>query len=109
MKTIKDLKNYVKSTSRLVMKDIVDMNSFYNASEWVIVLNMRNEIKKKSKAIYKEFRDILNKENTPLIVGNYGVTGRLRISKDKIHYVPGQDARMEIHNHFRAYLETNYK
>ena len=105
MKTIKDLKNYVKSTSRLVMKDIVDMNSFYNASEWVIVLNMRNEIKKKSKAIYKEFRDILNKENTPLIVGNYGVTGRLRISKDKIHYVPGQDARMEIHNHFRAYLE----
>ena len=109
MKTIKDLKNYVKSTSRLVMKDIVDMNSFYNASEWVIVLNMRNEIKKKSRGIYKEFRDILNKENTPLIVGNYGVTGRLRISKDKIHYVPGQDARMEIHNHFRAYLETNYK
>ena len=109
MKTIKDLKNYVKSTSRLVMKDIVDMNSFYNASEWVIVLNMRNEIKKKSKAIYKEFRDILNKEDTALIVGNYGVTGRLRISKDKIHYVPGQDARMEIHNHFRAYLETNYK
>ena len=42
MKTIKDLKNYVKSTSRLVMKDLVDMNSFYNASEWVIVLNMRN-------------------------------------------------------------------
>ena len=109
MKTIKDLKNYVKSTSRLVMKDIVDMNSLYNASEWVIVLNMRNEIKKKSKAIYKEFRDILNKQDTPLIVGNYGVTGRLRISKDKIHYVPGQDARMEIHNHFRAYLETNYK
>ena len=109
MKTIKDLKNYVKSTSRLVMKDIVDMNSFYNASEWVIVLNMRNEIKKKSKAIYKEFRDILNKEDTLLIVGNYGVTGRLRISKDKIHYVPGQDARMEIHNHFRAYLETIYK
>ena len=109
MKTIKDLKNYVKSTSRLVMKDLVDMNSFYNASEWVIVLNMRNEIKKKSKAIYKEFRDILNKEDTPLIVGNYGVTGRLRISEDEIHYVPGQDARMEIHNHFRAYLETIYK
>ena len=109
MKTIKDLKNYVKSTSRLVMKDIVDMNSLYNASEWVIVLNMRNEIKKKSRGIYKEFRDILNKEDTPLIVGNYGSTGRLRISEDKIHYVPGQDARMEIHNHFRAYLETIYK
>ena len=109
MKTIKDLKNYVKSTSRLVMKDIVDMNSLYNASEWVIVLNMRNKIKKKSKAIYKEFRDILNKEDTPLIVGEYGSTGRLRISKDEIHYVPGQDARMEIHNYLRAYLETNYK
>ena len=45
----------------------------------------------------------------PLIVGNYGVTGRLRISENKIHYVSGQDARMEIHNHFRAYLETIYK
>ena len=109
MKTIKDLKNYVKSTSRLVMKDIVDMNSFYNASEWVIVLNMRNEIKKKSKQIYKEFRDILDNDNLPLIVGNYGSTGRLRIEENKIHYVPGQDARMEIHNHLRAYLETNYK
>lgn len=109
MKTIKDLKNYVKSTSRLVMKDLVDMNSFYNASEWVIVLNMRNEIKKKSKAIYKEFRDILDNDNLPLIVGEYGSTGRLRIEKDNIHYVAGQDARMEIHNHLRAYLEKNYK
>ena len=109
MKTIKDLKNYVKSTSRLVMKDLVDMNSFYNASEWVIVLNMRKEIKKKSKAIYKEFRNILDNDNLPLIVGNYGSTGRLRIEKDNIHYVAGQDARMEIHNHLRAYLETNYK
>ena len=109
MKTIKDLKNYVKSTSRLVMKDLVDMNSFYNASEWVIVLNMRNEIKKKSKAIYKEFRDILKDDNLPLIVGNYGSTGRLRIRENEIHYVAGQDARMEIHNHFRAYLETHYK
>ena len=109
MKTIKDLKNYVKSTSRLVMKDIVDMNSFYNASEWVIVLNMRNKIKKKSRAIYKEFRDILDNDNLPLIVGNYGVTGRLRIEEDNIHYVAGQDARMEIHNHLRAYLETIYK
>ena len=91
------------------MKDIVDMNSFYNASEWVIVLNMRNEIKKKSKQIYKEFRDILDNDNLPLIVGNYGSTGRLRIEENKIHYVAGQDARMEIHNHLRAYLETNYK
>jgi len=109
MKTIKDLKNYVKSTSRLVMKDLVDMNSFYNASEWVIVLNMRNEIKKKSKQIYKEFKDILKNDNLPLIVGNYGSTGRLRIEENKIHYVAGQDARMEIHNHLRSYLETNYK
>ena len=109
MKTIKDLKNYVKSTSRLVMKDLVDMNSFYNASEWVIVLNMRNEIKKKSKAIYKEFRDILKDDNLPLIVGNYGTSGRLVIRENKIHYKANQEERREIHNHLRAYLETNYK
>ena len=91
------------------MKDIVDMNSFYNASEWVIVLNMRNEIKKKSKQIYKEFRDILDNDNLPLIVGNYGSSGRLVIKEDKIKYKPNQDERAEIHNHLRAYLEKNYR
>ena len=108
MKTIKDLKNYVKHNSRIVLKDCID-TTFFNYSEWAIIQEMKNKVKKKSKAIYKEFRDILNKEDTPLIVGEYGSTGRLRISEDKIHYVPGQDARMEIHNHLRAYLETNYK
>ena len=108
MKTIKDLKNYVKHNSRIVLKDYMD-TTFFSYSEWAIIQEMKNKVKKKSKAIYKEFRDILNKEDTPLIVGIYGVTGRLRISENEIHYVPGQDARMEIHNHLRAYLETNYK
>ena len=108
MKTIKDLKNYVKHNSRIVLKDCID-TTFFSYSEWAIIQEMKNKVKKKSKAIYKDFRDILNKEDTPLIVGNYGVTGRLRISENKIHYVAGQDARMEIHNHLRAYLETNYK
>ena len=108
MKTIKDLKNYVKKTSRYCIKDYLDPKCFY-ASEYEILMEERNKVKKNSKKIYKEFRDILNKEDTPLIVGNYGVTGRLRISENKIHYVAGQDARMEIHNHLRAYLETNYK
>jgi hypothetical protein len=108
MKTIKDLKNYVKNTSKIVLKDCID-TTFFNYSEWAIIQEMKNKVKKKSKAIYKEFRDILDNDNLPLIVGNYGVTGRLRISEDKIHYVAGQDARMEIHNHLRAYLETNYK
>ena len=108
MKTIKDLKNYVKQNSRIVLKDCIDTECFHY-SEWASIQDMKNKVKKKSKEIYKEFRDILNKDDMPLIVGNYGVTGRLRISENKIHYVPGQDARMEIHNHLRAYLETNYK
>ncbi len=108
MKTIKDLKNYVKHNSRIVLKDCID-TTFFNYSEWAIIQDMKNKVKKKSKAIYKEFRDILNKDDMPLIVGNYGVTGRLRIEENNIHYVAGQDARMEIHNHLRAYLETNYK
>ena len=108
MKTIKDLKNYVKKTSRYCIKDYLDPQCFY-ASEYQILMEERNKVKKNSKKIYKEFRNILNKDDMPLIVGNYGSTGRLRISEDEIHYVPGQDARMEIHNHLRAYLETNYK
>tara|TARA_Y100001938_G_scaffold86659_1_gene118915 strand:+ start:753 stop:1079 length:327 start_codon:yes stop_codon:yes gene_type:complete len=108
MKTIKDLKNYVKSTSRYCIKDYLDPMCFYQL-EYDLLMEERNKVKKRSKAIYKEFRDILNKDDMPLIVGNYGVTGRLRISENKIHYVPGQDARMEIHNHLRAYLETNYR
>jgi len=108
MKTIKDLKNYVKYNSRIVLKDYMD-TTFFNYSEWAIIQDMKNKVKKKSKAIYKEFRDILNKDDMPLVVGNYGVSGRLRISEDKIYYVPGQDARVEIHNYLRAYLEKNYK
>ena len=108
MKTIKDLKNYVKKTSRYCIKDYLDPQCFY-ASEYQILMEERNKVKKNSKKIYKEFRNILNKDDMPLIVGNYGSTGRLRISEDEIHYVPGQDARMEIHNHLRAYLETIYK
>jgi len=108
MKTIKDLKNYVKQNSRIVLKDYLNPQ-FYYASEYQLLIDQRNKVKKKSRAIYKEFRDILDNDNLPLIVGNYGSTGRLRIEKDNIHYVAGQDARMEIHNHLRAYLETNYK
>jgi len=108
MKTIKDLKNYVKKTSRYLVKDYLDPMCFYQ-SEYNLLMEERKKVKKKSKEIYKEFRDILKDDNLPLIVGNYGSTGRLRIEENKIHYVAGQDARMEIHNHFRAYLETHYK
>ena len=75
MKTIKDLKNYVKHNSRIVLKDCID-TTFFNYSEWAIIQDMKKEVKKKSKAIYKEFRNILNKDDMPLIVGNYGSTGR---------------------------------
>ena len=108
MKTIKDLKNYVKKTSRYLVKDYLDPMCFYQ-SEYNLLMEERKKVKKNSKQIYKEFRDILKDDNLPLIVGNYGSTGRLRIEENKIHYVAGQDARMEIHNHFRAYLETHYK
>ena len=70
MKTIKDLKNYVKHNSRIVLKDCID-TTFFNYSEWAIIQEMKNKVKKKSKAIYKEFRDILDNDNLPLIVGNY--------------------------------------
>ena len=69
----------------------------------------RNKVKKNSKKIYKEFRDILNKENTPLIVGEYGSTGRLVIKENEIYYKANQEERREIHDHLRAYLETIYK
>jgi len=108
MKTIKDLKNYVKKTSRYLVKDYLDPMCFYQ-SEYNLLMEERKKVKKKSKEIYKEFRDILKDDNLPLIVGNYGSTGRLRIDNNKIHYVAGQDARTEIHNHLRAYLETHYK
>ena len=80
MKTIKDLKNYVKHNSRIVLKDCID-TTFFNYSEWAIIQDMKKEVKKKSKAIYKEFRNILNKDDMPLIVGNYWFHFRLRISE----------------------------
>ena len=108
MKTIKDLKNYVKKTSRYLVKDYLDPMCFYQ-SEYDLLMEERNKVKKRSKQIYKEFRDILNKDDMPLIIGNYGSSGRLVIKEDKIKYKPNQDERAEIHNHLRAYLEKNYR
>jgi len=108
MKTIKDLKNYVKKTSRYLVKDYLDPMCFYQ-SEYNLLMEERNKVKKNSKKIYKEFRDILKNDNLPLIVGNYGTSGRLVIRENKIHYKANQEERREIHNHLRAYLETNYK
>jgi len=108
MKTIKDLKNYVKKTSRYLVKDYLDPMCFYQ-SEYNLLMEERKKVKKNSKQIYKEFRDILKDDNLPLIVGNYGTSGRLVIRENKIHYKANQEERREIHNHLRAYLETNYK
>jgi hypothetical protein len=108
MKTIKDLKNYVKKTSRYLVKDYLDPQ-FFSASEYNLLMEERKKVKKNSKQIYKEFRDILNDDNLPLVVGNYGSTGRLVIRENKIHYKANQEERREIHNHLRAYLETHYK
>jgi len=108
MKTIKDLKNYVKKTSRYLVKDYLDPMCFYQ-SEYNLLMEERNKVKKNSKKLYKEFRDILKDDNLPLIVGNYGTSGRLVIRENKIHYKANQDERTEIHNHLRNYLETHYK
>ena len=108
MKTIKDLKNYVKQNSRIVLKDCIDTECFHY-SEWKCIQDMKQEVKKRSKEIYKEFRDILNKDNVPLIIGTYGIDNRLVIKENEIHYKAGQDERIDIHKYFRAYLETNYK
>jgi len=108
MKTIKDLKNFVKNTSRYCIKDYLDPMCFYQ-SEYDLLMEQRNKVKKRSKEIYKEFRNILDNDNLPLIVGTYGVDNRLVIKEDKIQYKAGQDERIEIHKYFKAYLETIYK
>ena len=41
-----------------------------------------------------------------LISGNYGSTGRLKISENKINYIAGQDARMELHYCLEDYLKN---
>ena len=81
MKTIKDLKNYVKYHTRIVVKDLVDIN-YASGSK-------------------------LNNENLPLISGSYGSTGRLKISENKINYVSGQDARLELHYCLEDYLKKH--
>ena len=79
----------------------------FHYSEWASIQDMKNKVKKKSKAIYKEFRDILNKDDMPLIVGNYGVTGRLRISEDKIHYVAGRMQEWKFIDHLSSIFRNN--
>ena len=48
MKTIKDLKNFVKNTSRYCIKDYLDPKCFY-ASEYQLLMAQRNKVKKRSK------------------------------------------------------------
>ena len=43
MKTIKDLKNYVKKTSRYCIKDYLDPQCFY-ASEYQTLMEERNKV-----------------------------------------------------------------
>ena len=62
---------------------------FY-ASEYQLLMEQKKQNKKRSKEIYKEFRNILDKDKTPLIVGTYGVDGKV-IKEDKIQYKAGQD------------------
>ena len=51
MKTIKDLKNYVKKTSRYLVKDYLDPMCFYQ-SEYNLLMEERNKVKKNSKKIF---------------------------------------------------------
>jgi len=78
MKTIKDLKNYVKYHTRIVVKDLVDIN-YASGSELMLINDMKIKKNKLSKRIYKEYRTLLNNENLPLISGNYGASGRLKL------------------------------
>ena len=106
MKTIKDLKNYVKYHTRIVVKDLVDIN-YASGTELMLINDMKIKKNKLSKRIYKEYRTLLNNDSLPLISGNYGSTGRLKISENKINYVSGQDARLELHYCLEDYLRKH--
>ena len=106
MKTIKDLKNYVKYHTRIVVKDLVDIN-YASGTELMLINDMRVKKNKLSKRIYKEYRTLLNNDSLSLIPGNYGSTGRLKISENKINYVSGQDARLELHYCLEDYLKKH--
>ena len=106
MKTIKHLKNYVKYHTRIVIKDLVDIK-YASGTELMLINDMKIKKNKLSKRIYKEYRTLLNNENLPLISGSYGSTGRLKISENKINYVSGQDARLELHYCLEDYLKKH--
>ena len=41
MKTIKDLKNYVKYNTRIVLKDLVDIKSIHDVQQYTCHLQLR--------------------------------------------------------------------
>ena len=88
------------------IKDLVDIQ-WASGTELMLINDMRVKKNKLSKRIYKEYRTLLNNENLTLIPGNYGSTGRLKISENKINYVSGQDARLELHYCFEDYLRKH--
>jgi len=106
MKTIKDLKNYVKYNTRIVLKDLVDIE-YCSGTELMLINDMKVKKNMLSKKIYKQYRNLLNNDNLILISGNYGSTGRLKISENKINYISGQDARMELHYCLEDYLKKH--
>ena len=106
MKTIKDLKNYVKYNTRIVLKDLVDIE-YCSGTELMLINDMKVKKNKLSKKIYKQYRNLLNNDNLILISGNYGASGRLKISENKINYISGQDARMELHYCLEDYLKKH--
>ena len=106
MKTIKDFKNNVTYHTRIVVKDLVDIK-WASGTELMLINDMKVKKNKLSKRIYKEYRILLNNNSLPLISGNYGVTGRLKISENKINYVSGQDARLELHYCLEEYLRKH--
>jgi len=106
MKTIKDLKNYVKYNTRIVLKDLVDIK-YASGTELMLINDMKVKKNKLSKKIYKQYRNLLDNDNLILISGNYGSSGRLRIEENKIHYVAGQDARLELHYCLEDYLRKH--
>ena len=106
MKTIKHLKNYVKYHTRIVIKDLVDIK-YASGTELMLINDMRVKKNKLSKSIYKEYRTLLTNDSLSLIPGNYGSTGRLKISENKINYVSGQDARLELHYCLEDYLRKH--
>lgn len=96
--TIANLKAFVRAQSKR------DYNNYIGAYEsWE---RETLSIKTQRCRVYRKFKSRWMNADETLVPGNYGPTGRLRITDNGIDYVPGQYAPVEIWDMVYEYLEA---